>query len=192
MMLYSPTDVLQYPTLKETLNQVGGFQMSFCSKIFSNEIPHGALICQKGKQNRPSFGGMGTGPPLHLPECPTEPSGPCIPVCNQPCPTLTFYEATGRNPRFSQNPFLLFRVFPDISTEAVISICDPGALVGPLGHVTQVGHSCLAIHNSRYNSLSPQAAHRHSTVPLSGNRRLPPALTRAAEAEQQRSPLPCL
>lgn len=117
-MLYSPTNVLQYPILKETLNQVGCFQMFFCSKIFSNEIPHRALICQKGRQNRPSLGRMGTGPPLvpwDLPECPTKPSAPRIPVCNQPCPALTFYDATGRNPRFSQNPFLLFQVFPDIS-----------------------------------------------------------------------------
>ena len=156
MMLYSPTNVLQYPILKETLNQGGYFQMFFCSKIFSNEIPHRDLICQKGRQNKPSFGRMGTGPPLvpwHLPECPKEPSGPSIPVCNQPCPALTFYEATG--PRFSQKPFLLFRVFPDISTEAVISIYDPGALVGPLGHVTHVGHTCPAIHNSLYNRAGP-------------------------------------
>ena len=95
--------------------------MFFTSKIFSNEIPHGAPVFKKGRQNRHSSGRMGTGPPLvpwHLPECPIEPSGPQIPVCHQPCPALTFYEATSKNPGSSQKPFFLFLVFPATSMGA--------------------------------------------------------------------------
>lgn len=174
-------------TFKETLNQVGCFQMFFTSKIFSNEIPRGAPVFKKGRQNRHSSGRMGTGPPLvpwHLPECPIEPSGPQIPVCHQPCPALTFYKATSKNPVSSQNPFFLFLVFPAIPMEAASSICGPGALVSPLGHVTQAGHTCPAIHNSRYNALGPQPGpqilltSRHCSCLWQGDHpRLPPPLT---------------
>lgn len=57
--------------------------------------------------------------PWHLSERPTESLGPWVLVCIQHYPALTFYEATCRNPRPSQNLLFLPAMIPATSMDVI-------------------------------------------------------------------------
>lgn len=70
-----------YPTLTETLNQVGGFRMFLGSEIFPSELSCGGPVYENARQKGRAPTRMGTEPPLffwHRPEHPIEILGPEI------------------------------------------------------------------------------------------------------------------
>lgn len=116
----------------------GGFQVSLKSKSFKVKSQ---CTKRRGNADVPRKNGAEPRWPLAPPEHPVD-SGPSGPVCTQHCPALTFYEATCRNPRPSQTP-LFFSSSAAPATRGVPfpSIRGPGALMRPLGLVTEAGHT---------------------------------------------------